>query len=662
LVALLLSSVSAQTTCQYTAYDGSFFDMTGMTLTAGTGDYQGTDGVYNFTMNVCAPCSIGGTCTNTISTLCQYSNNFQTYVTSIAKLYASGMPDPTWSLITPATPSNGIQLSAMNGDATGQCGGPRNVTMQFWCLSTGSFWPSFQVIEDDLCDYHTVMYHPSACPLPYVVNGTLEPQVNTTLQNQWSYWAYYVDVNATELNIKTNQMSTGGYAAIYLRRGAPPTNAAFDRRDTLNQPYKEMYIRKSPADPPLQQGWWYIGILGAGAPSITFNISITTYLCPGNCSGHGTCNAPVCLCDTGYLTPQLDCSAPVVDVQNGNATSGAITGARIAYYRLTVQDPNVYSLVINVIRTSGTALGTVMVTENAWPTMSNALASIADEFKPSNTYQLTLNTPQVNLGGTYVVGVQGSQDNSWSFLIQLNIYDCPNNCSEQGICNAANQTCSCYSGWQLLPDCSLRDQVLQVGQDPYRWTFQPGGTTYFRAIVSEEIALLQMDLEIQVLAPSGLLPNIYVLLNDLPTPENYFIMNPSPPGLTTDGTYTIATVPGLNLAAGNWYFAIYNPADVPVTGGITLYFLGWCPGSCIDNGGCDELYPSLCYCNPGWQGAVCDVAVPTLHDQTSVGLTAGLVILFTFLGFFSVILLLRYRPHLCQKEEDAKLSMALNYS
>jgi len=141
------NAVTAPSPCTYAASGGSW-DLSPLFRT--TGDYKGTDGTYDYKMNVCGPSNSGPGCTDKSFAICQFSQAGGTFVASLG----SFAQPPTWSLITlpsnPAEPvANGVMYTFTNGDICWIAGRQqvRTVMTVFRC-NPGSTEESLKVEED----------------------------------------------------------------------------------------------------------------------------------------------------------------------------------------------------------------------------------------------------------------------------------------------------------------------------------------------------------------------------------------------------------------------------------------------------------------------------------------------------------------------------------
>jgi len=153
--------------CQYSAGGGSW-DLSALYKPAGGGDYKGTDGTYDYKMNVCGASNSGAGCTDKQYAICQFSQASSTFVASLGSFLVA----PTWSVITlpPAVPepaANGVQYTFTNGDICWIAGRQqvRTVINVFRCKAGGGTEDTVKVEEDQTtCTFTITLQTAVACP------------------------------------------------------------------------------------------------------------------------------------------------------------------------------------------------------------------------------------------------------------------------------------------------------------------------------------------------------------------------------------------------------------------------------------------------------------------------------------------------------------------
>jgi len=162
IVASATPILGAQYPCTWGAYDLS-------ALARSTGDYKGTDGTYDYKMNVCANSNSGTGCTDHNYAICQFSQAGGTFVASLG----SFLQAPTWSLITlpgptptPEPSANGVSYTMVNGDICWIAGRQqvRTVISVFRCI-TGATGDTIDIVEDQTtCTFTITLKSPEGCP------------------------------------------------------------------------------------------------------------------------------------------------------------------------------------------------------------------------------------------------------------------------------------------------------------------------------------------------------------------------------------------------------------------------------------------------------------------------------------------------------------------
>jgi len=656
-----LGSGQYPNTCNF-SYNGYNFDLNGMYLPVSQGDYLGTDlyhPTYSYTMNVCGPSNVGGTCSDTGGILCQFDT--PGFVAVVAYQFAT--PVPQWTVLSPSNPNMGVTMTVSNGALCYPTNDVRNVTMIINCDPDAPMDLPFTVYEDttNACSYHLDLTHPGACPLPDnlipLTSGftTAPASLNT---NAWSYYSIYVPANSQglsqygELMVTLRQQSDNvGYVGLWIRRGAPPTRSSFDRYDnTPGTQYHSVEIGLADSGSPLVSGTWYIGVQAQNSLVTSFTVRADLLYCPGNCSGNGVCSTQtrVCTCAAGYVNNQPDCSAPTIDASLNVTYAGGVFNAAWAFYRVQVTDSMADELLVTMTRNTRTpaSLPILAIKYNDYPTATYYDAMIRDYTTPSQNWALSINFPVV---GTWIIGIGGSPDQWFNYTTTFEICDCPKCCSGHGDCisNPSGDYCSCMTGYGGN-DCSantieVSDEIsVNVSIDPF------GGVRYFLMTVPENIVVSYTDMELSATwqgTPGNAGIRMYASpYPTIPTQSAYQYVSAFP-----DGTSPQIIVPHADLQQPKWYFGVWNFANAPGWIVVEVDFEGWCPCTNPAQGSCLEDDPAVCTCTPQWQGASCDIAVPgSKLDGVEVGAVVAMVVIFTFLGLGCGIFIKHKRPELCE--------------
>jgi hypothetical protein len=151
--------------CQYSV-GGSSWDLS--SLYRSSGDYKGTDGTYDYKMNVCGVSNSGAGCTDKQYSICQFSQAGGTFVASLGSFSAQ---PPTWSVITippnpPEAAANGVQYVMTNGDICWIAGRQqvRTVINVFRCHQGAT--PDAVKVEEDqtTCTFTITLETAIGCP------------------------------------------------------------------------------------------------------------------------------------------------------------------------------------------------------------------------------------------------------------------------------------------------------------------------------------------------------------------------------------------------------------------------------------------------------------------------------------------------------------------
>jgi len=618
-------------------------------------------------MNLCGVSNAGGNCTANGGLLCQYDKGV--YEAMIARFSTSGL---TYSFLSPANPSAGVVLTYVNGDICSDgSGSTRTAVISLTCNPNAPLPTTFLVTENAgaPCTYYVAMTSPNACPVntsnPYPRLGNGQLMNATGYANEWNYFVTTVATGQQELNVNTKQFTPQGYLELYVRYGAQPTTQSYDGADSSTAPSHQVVIRNTD-NPPLQVGDYYIGVKTMGATT-SYSVQPFQYICPGNCSDHGSCayqptlGYNTCNCNVGYDSNFVDCSAQVVDpAQFGVDYVHSVVNGVWKYYRYEQNDPNSFELVIDMTRAMndpGRALPTLMIKQGDWPTYANNDGIDQDFFTPDASWQLIVPYPAQ---GFWIVAVVGSADTVFNYILSVENYDCDNGCSGHGQCIPQNHTCICDDNYGNL-DCSLREIAL-VPYKPIAITIPPYGTSYYAMDVTPALAQAHIDLLVTVAVddPSGFFPRLLISPGQIgiPTLTSYLLASPLPLSANTViriPAGILEDYPPTNAQPGTtWYVGVSSYYFNTLRLHIQLTYEGYCVDNCSENGYCvvdNTTFAVYCVCSPGFYGAGCDVTSEEKNeggsnDNVDTGLAVGLVFIFMFLGVVFGILIKRSFPYL----------------
>jgi len=162
-----LQTVTPNIPCTYTdpANPKNKWDLSSLTKPTGGGDYKGTDGTYDYKMNVCAKSNASPGCSEKNYAICQFSQSAGTFVASLGSFDAP----PTWSLINlppqpPEPATAGVQYTLTNGDICWIAGRQQTRTVQvvFRCVDKTD--ETLQIVEDQTtCTFTITLKAKAGC-------------------------------------------------------------------------------------------------------------------------------------------------------------------------------------------------------------------------------------------------------------------------------------------------------------------------------------------------------------------------------------------------------------------------------------------------------------------------------------------------------------------
>lgn len=237
--------------------------------------------------------------------------------------------------------------------------------------------------------------------------------------------------------------------------------------------------------------------------------------------------------------------------------------------------------------------------------------------------------------GVWYAGVHASNGKASQYVLSVQKYDCPRNCSDRGTCAVSpNGTHSCVcdagaNGPYLLEDCSEEFTALEAGPGGVygvNGTLQSADYDYF---MLPEVDLRESQRQIEVVLsarydredpPYYWQPERPVLLLlkgdsrvDFPSVDNYtfkVVME------TAQKDYSVELCASqMKLGAGVWQAAVYNPVRMsPMQYWVSFQKRGVCPSAgeaeCSGHGAChqDSTDPDFatCKCDEGWTAADCN--------------------------------------------------------
>jgi len=264
------------------------------------------------------------------------------------------------------------------------------------------------------------------------------------------------------------------------------------------------------------------------------------------------------------------------------------------------------------------------------------------------TLRLVVQKPQLGVG-EWIIGVVGSMDTTFRYILQASVYHCPNNCSFHGSCNLANNTCTCEPNWQGTSDCSLNQIPLPTDGTVLVQRVEPAAFGYFVAVITSQLLANAQEMRITVNGDGvASYPRVYLAWNRLPNASNYDVISPAPATQTT-----VVRLSQRSLLTGSCYIGIYNPsANYQQQVSSALQFDVTCPGSCSGHGTCNTN-TKQCQCDGNWAGVACDVDnTPQKETEVSPGTVVAISFVSIAVGLAIGIFLKRQFPRLCDKREQ----------
>ncbi|EFJ41457.1 hypothetical protein VOLCADRAFT_84087 [Volvox carteri f. nagariensis] len=244
--------------------------------------------------------------------------------------------------------------------------------------------------------------------------------------------------------------------------------------------------------------------------------------------------------------------------------------------------------------------------------------------------------------GTWYVGVHNTGLGPVSFTMGSAVYDCPNNCSGRGTCDANTGTCTCsQSTWPASKDCSIALHELAMGQavdaPPRAFTYDAlvlrGAREKLQASdlgrINLSVSFTTTDTDPQGL-PSWVAgrPVLFV------SPSLEAALNQSGGGDADGGgrplhpqgavesvalaargaTYSIEIGPRAVGDDGSLHVLVWNPLSSPlrqVGYSVMPSLMGECPADCSGHGTCNTT-TGECTCEAPFLGHDCSVDPSTL--------------------------------------------------
>jgi len=283
------------------------------------------------------------------------------------------------------------------------------------------------------CDEDEINFEDECVFMQQLTPGT--PIPISIVPSSWQFYFVYINqqnvVNTLQVETSGFEGGTGTYnpLRIYIRYGAAPTSNISDVMANPLTPTSEDIeaIYNQPGN-----GYYIIGVTNSNATNITTQISITITSCPNNTIGQNCSSPVVVISSTAYqgnqqLTPQswsyyvVDTSTTssfYIAAEQQNLTAPDAYARIINFPTLTFYDLVSKGKKVNVLNTQDA--NNLRVDTIVFPTKRNLIAN------------------------TWYVGLYNPSSSAISYGTWSNTA-CPNNCSNQGTCEA--NVCTCNSGY-----------------------------------------------------------------------------------------------------------------------------------------------------------------------------------------------------------------------
>lgn len=307
--------------------------------------------------------------------------------------------------------------------------------------------------------------------------------------------------------------------------------------------------------------------------------------CPNSCSGNGACSGTTCSCYSGWAG--VDCSVADLNLAFNLPVTSTVSRKMWQYYHTSFSQSS-GGIKWAVQQTSASADCDLYIQLNDYPSQY----SYADRDTSSDqSFSIIVDPAQA---GTWYAGVFGYTDCTYTITVSV-VSACPNGCSNHGVCDASNATCTCSFGWtgqdcaqQIVPITGLSLSNQQV---PYwSWIYYYYNNTANNNIivsVNQQSSSEDCDLYIKYNA----IPSFYVYdYRDQSTNQNFAVTIPSP----SHGTYYIGIF--------GWTQCSFSISALAQPG---------CSSRCSLHGSCSG---SSCSCSSGYTGGYCEQATGNMTN------------------------------------------------
>jgi EGF-like domain len=400
---------------------------------------------------------------------------------------------------------------------------------------------------------------------------------------EWKFYHISVPYSPASMTWSVEQTSQFQNADcdLYIRRNNYPTRGTYDYRDITTRSSFSVDMNG------VENGVWYAGVYGYHQCGFSIKVQLDGS-CPSSCSGHGTCNAGTCSCNSGW-------SGEACDVQDSEMVLGQYYDATAEtgtwrYYFVAASD-DWESLDFDMTQPSGQGDCDLYVRVGGRPTMFRY-----DFANLTTAATSTVRVSEVR-SAIYHVGVYGYVGCTYRLRAQKTTpsgpSDCANQCSMHGSCSRSQCECrSAFVGQQcerMVIKLSYASPVHGfAGDNAWNYyTAQDFSSNPLIVNIAQNDAAADCDL--------------YVRRGQDPTRFQYDALDIS---ANQSFNLTIAE-PGDDT----WHIGVYGWYPCEYT--ITLLEATTCDCPRGAHGSCPSGTTG-CVCNDGWAGDACDIAIGQL--------------------------------------------------